>query len=103
MAGSVKVAMMGDIAPGTAKAVTVEGKKIALFNVNGAFYAIEDACPHRGGPLSEGNVENGAVFCPWHAASFNLETGEASGPPAPRGVTPYRVVMCGPEIHIEIP
>jgi len=103
MAGSVKVAAASEIAPGTAKAVVAEGKKIALFNRDGVFYAIDDACPHRGGPLSEGSIQDESVVCPWHAVCFNLKTGEASGPPAPHGVTTYRVVVQGADIHVEIP
>ena len=50
----VKVAKAGDIAPGESKLVDAAGKKIALFNVDGTFYAIDETCTHRGGPLSEG-------------------------------------------------
>ena len=52
MAGFVKVAKTDEMAPGQGKMVEVEGKKIALFNVEGSFYAIDDTCTHRGGPLS---------------------------------------------------
>ena len=54
MAGFVKVAKTGEIAPGQGEQVEVNGKKIALFNVEGSFYVIDDTCTHRGGPLSEG-------------------------------------------------
>ena len=54
MPGYVKVARTSEVTPGQAKMVEVEGKKIALFNVDGSFYAIDDTCTHRGGPLSEG-------------------------------------------------
>ena len=51
------VAKKEEIPPGQAKAVEVNGKRIAIFNVDGTFYAIDDTCTHRGGPLSEGDVE----------------------------------------------
>jgi nitrite reductase (NADH) small subunit len=57
MAGFVKVAKTSEIAPGQGKLVEVNGKKIALFNVEGSFYVIDDTCTHRGGPLSEGVLE----------------------------------------------
>ncbi len=98
----IRVAETEEIAPGTAKQVTVDGKKIALFNLNGGFYAIDDACTHRGGPLCEGSIEGDFVTCPWHGATFNIKTGEADGPPAPTGVACYRVAVEGADIHIEI-
>ena len=68
MAQFTKVASTADLAPGAAKCVEVAGKKIALFNLEGSFYAIDDTCTHRGGPLSEGEVSGEEVTCPWHAA-----------------------------------
>src|SRR5438094_4016716 len=68
MAEFVKVAKTGEIAPGEARAVEAGGKKIALFNVDGTFYAIDDTCTHRGGPLSEGMLMGEEVTCPWHGA-----------------------------------
>lgn len=64
-----------EIAPGTAKTTTVAGKEVAVFHVDGAFYAIDNTCPHRGGPLAEGDVEGCTVTCPWHAWTFDLKTG----------------------------
>ena len=66
-----------DIVPGTGKQLTVGGKDVALFNVDGTFYAVDNTCPHRGGPLAEGEVEGCAVTCPWHAWTFDLKTGES--------------------------
>ena len=57
--------------------VIIEGEEIALFNLNGEFYAISDNCPHRGAPLSEGFLEQDKVFCPLHCFDFNLKTGES--------------------------
>jgi len=76
MAGFVKVATTGDRTPEQGKMVEVNGKKIALCNLEGSFYAINDTCTHRGGPLSEGEIEGEQVTCPWHGALFNIKTGE---------------------------
>ena len=84
----IKVASTADLAPGGARSVEVAGKKIALFNLEGSFYAIDDTCTHRGGPLSEGEVSGEEVTCPWHGAVYNIKTGEVLGPPAPRRVVP---------------
>ena len=66
-----------DIAPGTGKQLTVGGKDVAVFNVDGTFYATDNTCPHRGGPLAEGELEGCTVTCPWHAWTFDLKTGES--------------------------
>jgi len=64
MAKLLKIAETKDLTPGQAAAFDVEGQKIALFNVEGAFYAVGDTCTHRGGPLSEGSVAGTTVTCP---------------------------------------
>ncbi|MBI2985676.1 MAG: non-heme iron oxygenase ferredoxin subunit [Deltaproteobacteria bacterium] len=102
MAGFVKVAKADEIVPGQGKMVEVNGKKIALFNVEGAFYAIDDTCTHRGGPLSEGVLDGKEVTCPWHGATFDVTTGEVLGPPAPKGVSQYNVRLEGDNIEVEI-
>jgi len=71
----VTVARVADVAPGTAKAVVVGEREIALFNVDGTFYALDNTCPHQGGPLAEGWIEGTRVTCPWHAWTFELTTG----------------------------
>ena len=102
MADFVKVAKAGEVTPGQGKMVEVGGKKIALFNVEGAFYAIDDTCTHRGGPLSEGVLNGKEVTCPWHGAVFNVTTGEVLGPPAPEGVARYTSWIEGDDIEVEI-
>ncbi|MFN0167046.1 MAG: Rieske (2Fe-2S) protein [Bryobacteraceae bacterium] len=102
MEGFVKIAKSDEIQPGHGKMVEVDGKKIALFNVNGAFYAIDDTCTHRGGPLSEGELDGKEVTCPWHHAVFDVTTGEVLGPPAPQGISRYNVRVEGGDIEVEI-
>ena len=102
MAEFVKVAMSDEIAPGQGKLVEVDDKKIALFNVEGLFYAIDNTCTHRGGPLSEGALNGQEVTCPWHGAVFNVTTAEVLRPPAPTGVARYNVRLVGADIEVEI-
>ncbi|HZO93992.1 MAG TPA: Rieske 2Fe-2S domain-containing protein [Candidatus Baltobacteraceae bacterium] len=71
----VTVAHVGDIAPGTGKAFVVGEREIALFNVDGTFYALDNTCPHQGGPLAEGWLDGTTVTCPWHAWTFKLSDG----------------------------
>ena len=81
----------------------MEGRRIALFNIGGTYYAIDDTCTHRGGPLSEGEVEGTTVTCPWHGASYDVTTGKVLGPPAPAGVARYNVQVDGSDIKVEVP
>jgi nitrite reductase/ring-hydroxylating ferredoxin subunit len=67
----VKAASTSEIAPGQARLVTVKGREIVLFNVEGAF-ALANACPHEEGPLAEGEVSGHEVTCPWHGAGAFL-------------------------------
>jgi len=97
-----KVALVAEIAPGTAKQVIVNGRTLGVFNVNGAFYAIDDTCTHRGAPLSEGECAGTEVTCPWHGARFDLTTGGHLSPPAPRGVTAYKVQLVGDEVQVDV-
>ena len=91
MAEFVKVATTGEIAPGTGKPVEVNGKEIALFNAGGTFYALDNTCPHRGGPLGEGELEGTVVTCPWHSWQFDLTTGESLIDDLKVGCYPVRV------------
>jgi len=71
----IKVATVADVPEGAGKTVEVAGKQIALFNVGGKFYAIDNACKHRGGPLGEGEVDGSTVICPWHGWEYDVTTG----------------------------
>lgn len=71
-----KVAEVADVPRNAGVKVSVDGEEIALFNLNGDFFAINVLCPHRGASLSEGFLEQDKVFCPWHCFDFNLKTGE---------------------------
>ena len=102
MAGFVKAAKTDEIAAGQGKMVEVSGKKIALFNVEGSFYAIDDTCTHRGGPLSEGSLDGKEVTCPWHGAIYDVTSGEVLSPPAPQGVARYDVRVEGGDIEVEV-
>lgn len=102
MAKLLKIAETKDVPPGQAAAFTIEGQKIALFNVEGTYYAIADTCTHRGGPLSEGDVQGTKVTCPWHGAVFDLKTGAVLGPPAQKGVPSYKVAVESNNIDVEI-
>ena len=98
----IKVAKADEVAPGQAKCVEVNDKEIALFNIGGSFYAIDNTCTHVGGPLSEGELEGAQVTCPWHGGVFDVTTGEVLGPPPGRAVNRYNVRVDGSDIEIEV-
>jgi len=102
MAEFVKVAKTSDIEDKCAKCVDVGGRAIALFNLGGEFYAIDDLCTHEDGPLSEGYIEGDEVECPWHAARFNIKTGKALCEPACEDQGSYKVRVSGDDIEVEV-
>ncbi|MGQ0568289.1 MAG: Rieske (2Fe-2S) protein [Armatimonadota bacterium] len=99
----LRVAQIDDVIPETGKVIQADGTTLALFNLGGTFYAIDNKCTHVGGPLGEGAVEGNVVTCPWHGSRFDIPTGEVLGPPARRPVSTYRVQIQGREVFVELP
>lgn len=93
MAEWFPVAAEGEIAPGSCKVADVDGVAVAVFNINGEYFAIEDVCTHDGGELASGTLEGDQVVCPRHGARFCVRTGEALSAPAyePAPKFPVRV------------
>jgi 3-phenylpropionate/trans-cinnamate dioxygenase ferredoxin component len=100
----VKVGPAAEVPPGAAKLVEVDGVRIAIFNLEGDFYAIEDICTHDGGPLVEGDVlPGGQVRCPRHGARFDIRTGQALSMPAFTPTSSYQVRVEGDDLWVEAP
>ena len=97
-----KLGSRTDVSPGKPACLQIEGKSIALFEVEGSFLAVDNDCTHAGGPLSEGEVVGACVVCPWHGARFDLRTGQALEPPADEPVRAYPVTVQGGELWIEL-
>jgi len=97
---ATKVASRAEIPDGTAKTVDVAGKKIALFNVGGKFYAIDNECKHRKGPLGEGTLDGSTVTCPWHGWEYDVTTGATLDDPNIK-LGFYSVKLEGDDILIE--
>ena len=90
-----------DLAPGKMKLVDLDGEEIAIANVDGEYFAFNNTCPHKGGPLAEGELEGDIVTCPWHATPFNVRTGEAQeGGVTDDPVATYEVRLEGDDIQI---
>jgi 3-phenylpropionate/trans-cinnamate dioxygenase ferredoxin subunit len=102
MAEWVKVAEVGELAPGAKKQIDLDGVEVALFNVDGEYYAIEDVCTHDGAPLAHGRFRGEEVTCPRHGARFNVKTGAALCMPAFEPVETYPVKVEENGIFIEV-
>jgi 3-phenylpropionate/trans-cinnamate dioxygenase ferredoxin component len=97
----IKVCAVADLPAGEARRVAGPGAPIAVFNLGGTFYAIDDTCTHQDASLADGFLEDdGTVECPLHAACFDLRTGEPSGPPAVRPVRTHAVVVENDEVFV---
>ena len=101
MAGFVKVARSGDIAEGSGKVVDAGGHKIAVFHAGGSFYAIDNTCTHRGGPLGEGDVYGTRVVCPWHGWEYDFSTGCNVDDPAVK-LARYAVKVQNGDVLVEV-
>jgi nitrite reductase (NADH) small subunit len=101
MANFVRVAATADIPAGQGKTVEVDGKKIAVFNCDGTFYAIDDTCKHRGGPLGEGELDGTTVICPWHGWMYDVTSGACVDDPSFH-VDKYAVRVEGDNVLVEI-
>lgn len=103
MAEFVRAASKSDIPPGEMAVVEVNGREVAIANLDGEFVCFDNACTHRGGPLGEGLIlEGGIVECPFHAGQFNMRTGEAVAPPATDPVCTYEVKVDGDDISVAV-
>ena len=103
MGNLVNVGKTSDVPEGEMKLVEVGEERILLSNIGGNFYAIGEVCSHADGPLSDGDIEDDEVECPFHGARFNLKTGLNTSPPAYEAVPCYPVSVQNDDILIEIP
>lgn len=99
--GWVRIAKTSDLAEGGAVRVDLESGSAALFKTGKDFYMIDNTCPHRSGPLVEGAVENGSVTCPWHAWTFDLQTGACSTVPGVK-IRTYEIKIEREDIFVKI-
>jgi nitrite reductase (NADH) small subunit/3-phenylpropionate/trans-cinnamate dioxygenase ferredoxin subunit len=102
MSRFVTVAKRSDLKPGACLSVEAEGFGVALFNVEGVVYALDNTCPHAGGPLGEGTLHGEIVECPWHGWRFNVRTGERPANPE-FTVACYEVAVEGDDIRVRLP
>ncbi len=97
------VAKEKDLADGALRAVSAGGHRIALLRLGSTVHAIDDRCPHAGGPLSEGAVEGGLVRCPWHERRFDPRTGACADHERTRPVACYPTRVESGDVWVDLP
>jgi 3-phenylpropionate/trans-cinnamate dioxygenase ferredoxin subunit len=103
MSNFIPVAETGDVAPGRVMVVEVDSRRIALCNVDGEFFAIDDVCTHDGGSLDQGELYENVIECPRHGARFDVKTGKVLAFPAVKPVNTYAVRVEGSRIEVALP
>jgi 3-phenylpropionate/trans-cinnamate dioxygenase ferredoxin subunit len=102
MASWLDIASTDELAPGSRRVVDLDGVAVAVFNLGGEYFAIQDICPHDGGELANGELEGEVIICPRHGARFSIKTGAVLGPPAYAGVRTYSVRVLEGRVQVEM-
>jgi naphthalene 1,2-dioxygenase ferredoxin component len=98
----VKAADRSALGDGEVIGVIVEGREIALYEMDGEVYATDDICTHAYAKLSDGWMEKGEIECPLHAGRFDIKTGKATAPPCIDDVKTHPVRVEGNEIQVKL-
>jgi nitrite reductase/ring-hydroxylating ferredoxin subunit len=102
VAAFIEVAALAQLPPGTKLVVMVGGVEVALFNIDGVVYAVDNSCMHAGGSLAAGALEGKVVTCRGHGWQYDVTTGKVIGIPE-MGVDTYQVTIAGGKIRITVP
>ena len=101
MSQLVRICHKGELpSVGDVKEFTAGSRPLCIANVDGVIRALDNECPHRGGPLAEGMLENGKIVCPWHAWAFDPVTGASDS--SQERVAVYPVSVNGDEVFVSI-
>ena len=99
---SERIGFANSVPPGEVRVLRcASGRELAVSNIEGTLYAIDDVCTHDGGTLGEGRLRNGRVICPRHGAAFDARTGKVMSLPAVRSVRAYPVTVEDGEIYVD--
>jgi nitrite reductase (NADH) small subunit len=101
MGDFIKVALATDLEPGMGQIIELSDLKVALFNLGGKFYAINNTCCHRGGPLGDGEVEGEEVTCPLHNWKYDITNGQCTTNPNAK-VACYEVKVDGQDVLVKV-
>jgi CDP-4-dehydro-6-deoxyglucose reductase/3-phenylpropionate/trans-cinnamate dioxygenase ferredoxin subunit/anthranilate 1,2-dioxygenase ferredoxin subunit len=98
----VRLCSESDIVDNSVRRFVIEGERDSSRKAWGKYHALDERCTHRGGPVSEGSLEDGVITCPWHYGQFDLATGEVRGPPPVEPLKSYELRVEGSDILISI-
>ena len=100
MGNWLDVADIAELTPGTRRVIDMDGVAVAVFNLDGEYFAIQDICPHDGGELANGELEGEVIICPRHGARFSIRTGTVLGPPAYEDIRTFPVRVEGSRVQV---
>jgi len=98
----VRVCAQADVEPGSVKAFEAGGKRLAVYNLDGAFYVTDDECTHAAASLADGMINGDVIECCMHMGSFRIPTGEVVDPPCEVPLRTYLVVSKGADIFVDL-
>ena len=98
----VKVGKIEDVPPGSAKVYEVEGRAVAVCNVDGDLFAVDDVCTHDEGSLEQGYMDGFEIECPRHGARFDVRSGDVTALPAVVSIDTFKVRVEGDDVEIEV-
>jgi nitrite reductase (NADH) small subunit len=99
---SVRVAKVTDVPVGQGLVVQAGDRTLALFNVDGAYHAIDNVCPHRGGPMGDGDLDGQVAICPWHGWRWDVTTGANANNPAVK-IACFATRVVEGDVLVELP
>jgi nitrite reductase (NADH) small subunit len=99
---SITIAKAGEVPAGQGRVVQAGAKTLALFNVEGTYHVVDNTCPHRGGPLGDGDLEGQVAICPWHGWRWDVTTGANVNNPAVK-IACFPVKVVDGDVVVELP
>ena len=103
MSQKVLLFHVDELSDGEIRQVELDGRApVAIYNLDGEFYATDDTCTHGEASLAEGDIDGDSVVCPFHMGAFDIRTGEVTVPPCAEPLRTYPVLQQGDELYIEI-
>jgi naphthalene 1,2-dioxygenase ferredoxin component len=100
--GWVKAAVRGQLGAGDVLGIVIDGREIALYDLDGTVYASDDICTHAYVKLSDGWLDRREIECPLHAGRFDIKTGRATAPPCTEPIKTYPARIVGDEIQVKL-
>jgi nitrite reductase/ring-hydroxylating ferredoxin subunit len=98
----VRICAQSDIAPESVKAYEVGDRRLAVYNIEGKFYATDDECTHASASLAEGMLEDGVIECCLHFGAFDVKTGAVKAPPCSIALRTYKVLLQGDDVYVDL-